>query len=265
MSEYTLHCGDCLEVMRDMRAESVDMVFTSPPYNLLNSTGNGLGSGKGSKWTNAALRDGYESHGDSMLYADYVRWQKKVLTECWRLIRPNGAIYYNHKPRVQNGELRTPLDLNPALTVRQIVIWARAGGINFNQTFYMPAHEWIVIFAKPDFRLRDQSASGASDVWYIPQESDNPHPAPFPVELPRRAIETTNAQVVLDPFMGSGSTGVACMELDRRFIGVEISQQYIDKIAEPRIADAARVARKEFRPMPGGVKLDELPLFAGAQ
>lgn len=266
MSEYTLHCGDCLEVMRSMPPASVDMVFTSPPYNLGVSTGGGLKGAKNSgKWVSSALANGYSCHDDAMDYGEYIEWQKSVLSECWRLLTDNGAIYYNHKPRVQAGLLQTPLDLNPGLPVRQIVIWRRCGGINFSPSFYLPSHEWIVIFAKPGFRLKSKGASGVSDVWEIPQEIDSPHPAPFPVYLPHRAIETTSAQTILDPFMGSGSTGVACMELDRRFIGIEISQQYIDEIAEPRIADAARVARKEFRPMPGGVKLHELPLFAGCQ
>lgn len=227
--------NDCMNAMANMQSGSIDMVFTSPPYNLNNSSGGGLKSARGiGKWGSAKLMDGYESHHDAMPYEDYVTWQKAVLTEMWRLLKDDGAIYYNHKPRVQNGLLQTPLDLNPGLPLRQIVIWERNGGINFSPSFYLPTHEWIVIFAKLKFRLKSKGASGIKDVWKVPQERNNPHPAPFPVQLPYMAIESTNAQVILDPFMGSGTTGVACKQLGRDFIGIEKSKEYFD-MAQARI------------------------------
>jgi site-specific DNA-methyltransferase (adenine-specific) len=241
--------GDCLEVMAKMPAESVDMVFTSPPYNLGTTTGGGFNhptyASKNSKWKNAALVNGYDSHDDSLPYQVYVEWQKKVLLECWRLLTPAGAIFYNHKPRVQDGLLQTPLDLNPGLPVRQIIIWERSGGINYAPTHFVPMHEWIVIFAKPDFRLKSKGISGLGDVWKINQESGkNPHPAPFPVALPQRAITATNAQVILDPFMGSGSTALACINAGRNYIGIEKSSQYIE-LANRRIALAQMQGRFE--------------------
>ena len=183
------------------------------------------------------LSNGYNSHNDAMPYEEYVQWQKNVLLECWRTLSDTGAIYYNHKPRVQNGILQTPLELNPGLPLRQIIIWERNGGINFSPSFYLPTHEWILIFAKPAFRLRDKKASGAKDIWKVGQERGNPHPAPFPVELPKIAIETTNAKVILDPFMGSGTTGVACINTNRKFIGIEKDEGYF-KIAQDRIQKA---------------------------
>jgi site-specific DNA-methyltransferase (adenine-specific) len=233
--------GDCLEQMARLPDKSIDMVFTSPPYNLAVSSGGGIkGSGAHGKWGNALLGDGYNDFDDRMPLPEYVAWQKQVLSECWRLLNDDGAIYYNHKPRVQNGLLWTPLDLNPGLPIRQIIIWKRAGGINFSPTFYLPTHEWIIIFAKPAFRLRDKGASGVKDVWDVPQEMNNPHPAPFPVALPRIALETTEAQVILDPFMGSGSTGVACKQMNRSFIGIERDQTYLDQ-ATKRIAQARAI------------------------
>jgi modification methylase len=169
-----------------------------------------------------------------MAMADYTIWQQTVLHACWRLLSDTGAIYYNHKPRVQNGLLTTPLDLNPGLPVRQIIIWKRDGGINFSPSFYLPSHEWIVIFAKPGFRLRDKEASGAKDVWEVAQERNNDHPAPFPVALPRIALTTTRAKTVLDPFMGSGSTGVAAVETGCDFIGIELDAGYF-AMAKTRI------------------------------
>jgi modification methylase len=236
-----LRLGDCLEVMAQLPAGSVDLIFTSPPYNLGISSGGGFPKRFG-KWSQCALADGYGSHSDAMEHAVYVAWQKDVLLACWRLLSEHGAIYYNHKPRVQNGLLFTPLDLNPGLPIRQIVIWKRDGGINFSPSFYLPCHEWIVIFAKPGFRLRDKPASGAKDVWEVSQDRNNEHPAPFPVALPRIAISTTTAQTILDPFMGSGSTGVAAVEADRDFVGIELDPGYFE-MAEARIKRAkAQVA-----------------------
>ena len=173
-----------------------------------------------------------------MPWPDYVAWQREVLTLCWATLTEAGAIFYNHKPRPQAAEAWLPTACIPELPVRQIIIWARAGGVNFSPTHYVPTHEWIIVVAKPAFRLRDVAASGVGDVWYIPQEANTDHPAPFPIEVPFRAIETTGAPVVLDPFMGSGTTGAACARLGRRFVGVEIEPRYFD-IACRRI-DAAQ-------------------------
>ena len=69
-----VHCGDCVEVMNKMPAKSVGVVVTSPPYNLRNSTGNGMKDGRGGKWENAALVNGYDNHDDDMPYDEYVTW-----------------------------------------------------------------------------------------------------------------------------------------------------------------------------------------------
>jgi modification methylase len=238
--QFCLMQGDCLERMKEIPDGSVDMVFTSPPYNLGVSTGGGIKSGgKSGKWKKGAteLGAGYGEYNDAMDYTDYVEWQKSIISTCWDKLSDNGAIYYNHKPRVQNGSLQMPTSLVPTELqkfIRQIVIWKRAGGINFSPSFYLPTHEWVVIIAKEKFRLRDKSASGAKDVWEVTQERGSEHPAPFPVALPSIALETTTCQTILDPFMGSGTTGVACKNLDRKFIGIEMNTNYFE-VAKNRI------------------------------
>jgi site-specific DNA-methyltransferase (adenine-specific) len=224
-----LRLGDCLEVMPTIPSGSVDLVFTSPPYNLGTTSGGGFPSGKrAGKWSGGDLSDGYGAHNDAMPHEEYVAWQKRVLTECWRLLSDEGAIFYNHKPRVQFGELWTPLELNPGLPIRQIIIWQRSGGLNYSPTFYVPTHEWIIVFAKPGFRLKSKAASGLGDVWTVPQDSKNPHPAPFPFELPRRALQTTNAKRACDPFMGSGTTGAACEKAGCDFLGIDNDPKWIE-------------------------------------
>ena len=80
---------------------------------------------------------------------------------------------------------------------------------------------------KKDFKLAPK-ANRYGDVWEFGQDLNNPHPAPFPLDLIERIIGSTTAQIVLDPFMGSGTTAVAAKKLNRDFIGIDISQTYCD-------------------------------------
>jgi modification methylase len=227
----TLLLGDALEQMQRLPSASVDLVLTSPPYNLASATCINPGGG----WQTPLLQTGYPAAADNLPRATYVRWQHAVLRECWRLLSPRGAVFYVHKPRVQGGLLDTPLDLNPGLPLRQIVIWHRVHRFNCGPGHYAPAHEWIVVFAKPGFVLRDQSASQIGDVWTIQPDWGNAHPAPFPLELARRVLETTPDGTVLDCFLGSGTTGVAAAELARPFIGIEKDPEFLE-MAKKRIA-----------------------------
>ncbi len=223
-----IHLGDCLAIMRGMPAQSVDMIFTSPPYNIgLSATGRGKNTGLNTgSWKASVLAGGYGGYDDAREPNAYMAWQHEVLTECWRLLKDDGAIYYNHKPRVMRGEVVLPTIYNPGLPLRQVVIWNRNQGFNFSSSFYLPSHEWVMIIAKPAFRLKSQGSSGTKDVWTIDHERNSTHPAPFPVALPLRAIESTNAQVILDPFCGSGTTGVAATRLGRKFIGIELAPEF---------------------------------------
>jgi len=228
-----VHHGDCLSVMQQMPAESVDLVVTSPPYNIKNSTGNGLKCGRGGKWANAALLKGYATYDDNMPHEDYVAWQRDCLSAMMRLIKDTGAIFYNHKWRVQNGLLQDRSDIVAGFPVRQIIIWKRNGGINFNPGYFLPTYEVIYLIAKRNFKLAPK-ANAQGDVWEIPQTRDNPHPAPFPVELVEKCIASTHANVVLDPFMGSGTTAVAAQSLGRNWIGIDISEDYC-RMANDRV------------------------------
>ncbi|MBX2996872.1 MAG: site-specific DNA-methyltransferase [Caldilineaceae bacterium] len=217
--------GDCIDVMKALPSGCVDLVVTSPPYNLKNSTGNGMKNGRGGKWSNAALIKGYSHHDDCMPHEDYVAWQRTCLTEMFRLLSDDGAIFYNHKWRVQNGLLQDRSDIVKDFPVRQIIIWRRKGGINFNPGYFLPTYEVIYLIAKTKFRLVPK-ANAYGDVWEFGQEMHNPHPAPFPVELIERIVGSTDAQTVLDPFVGSGTTALASLNLGRNFIGIDVSDHY---------------------------------------
>lgn len=223
----TIQQMDSIKFMQQLPKESIGVCVTSPPYNLKNSTGNGMKNSSNGNWKNAALLDGYATYEDNMPYADYVKWQRSCLGAMMRVLRPDGAIFYNHKWRVQAGLLQDRSEIVSGFPVRQIIIWRRKGGFNFNPGYFVPTYEVIYLIAKPDFKL----ASGANshgDVWDIGQERNNIHPAPFPLELARRCIQASPEGVVLDPFMGSGTTAVAASESGRQWLGCEIAQHYID-------------------------------------
>lgn len=226
-----VHHGDCLQMMQSMPRKSIDLIVTSPPYNLKNSTGNGMKDGRGGKWASAALINGYSNHDDCMPHGEYVSWQRHCLKAMMQLLKDDGAIFYNHKWRVQSGLLQDRQDIVKGFPVRQIIIWKRNGGINFNQGYFLPTYEVIYLIAKKDFRLASK-ANAQGDVWEIPQTRDNPHPAPFPIALAERCIASTNAQIILDPFIGSGTTAAAAHNLDRDWIGIDISEAYCKMAAE---------------------------------
>ncbi len=221
-------CGDSLEIMKMIPNESIDLVVTSPPYNLKNSTGNGMKANtKSGKWAGAALQNGYSHHDDCMPHNDYALWQKACLSEMFRIIKDDGAIFYNHKWRVQNGLLQDRQDIVADFPIRQIIIWRRKGGINFNPGYFLPTYEVIYLITKPKFKLVPK-ANRFGDVWEFTQEMKNEHPAPFPVALIERIISSTNAQLILDPFNGSGTTSVVASGLNRNYIGIELSPEYCE-------------------------------------
>lgn len=228
-------CGDAVDIMKQIPDNSIELVVTSPPYNLKNSTGNGMKDGRAGKWANAALINGYSHHNDNMPHDEYVKWQRDCLSEMLRIIPEHGAIFYNHKWRVQAGLLQDRQDIVSGFPVRQIIIWRRAGGINFNPGYFLPTYEVIYLIAKTKFKLAPK-ANAVGDVWEFNQESNNLHPAPFPVALIERIINSTTAKIILDPFMGSGTTALAAKSLGRKFVGIEISPDYCE-MANSRLSE----------------------------
>jgi len=236
IGDSTLYLGDCREIIPTL--STVDLVVTSPPYNLGAAPWARLGhwkpggkSGGRDKWKVGASGQAgvkYGVHIDALPWPEYVEWQRAIVSLLWSRLSDTGAIFYNHKPRVIGSRVWTPFELiPPEVSLRQIVTWARPGGVNFNKTAFVSTSEWVMLLAREAFRLKSRGASGLGDVWQMTPER-NEHPAPFPVELPRRALEATDAPACLDPFMGSGTTGVACARLRRRFIGIEIDPRYFE-------------------------------------
>lgn len=226
----TVQCADALDFLRGLPDASVDMALTSPPYNLRNSTGGGFSGSKNDLnfFRNAQLTKGYDGYSDDMSHEDYICWQREVMTEMFRIIPDNGAIFYNHKWRVQGGLWqRLGDEITASFPVRQIIIWYRGGGMNFNDGYFLPTYEVIYLIAKSNFKLIPQ-ANGYGNVWKIAKETNSPHPAPFPYELPRRCISSTDGQIICDPFGGSGTTAMAARDLGRHYLTCDISEEYCD-------------------------------------
>ena len=239
----TIYCADCMDVLHTLPADSFDAVLTSPPYNLGTSP-----NGQFGHWKDGMCRGGYGAwdgvgdrgidYGtdDGMPYEQYRDWQHAILTECWRVVNATDAVYYVHKPRPQRGGLLLPLDLNPGLPIRQIVIWDRGSGFNRVPTWYVPSHEWVTVFAGELFRLTSRNID---DVWRIPPDAGNTHPAPFPLKLAHYALGSFECRSMLDPFMGSGTTLVAAKQLGLRAVGIEINREYCE-------AAVRRLSQKVF-------------------
>lgn len=239
----TLYHGDCLLIISDWLNEYAaldvgQIVVTSPPYNMgLTPGGNGRGMYRpGGNNKGGRFRDGYEQHNDAMPQDEYDQWQRDILAVLWEAIPADGAIYYNHKQRVEHGVARLPLGLNFGIPLRQIITWDRGTGIGVNRRHYCSVSEFVFLFARPDFYLRNHSASGAGDVWRLGMATEDlGHPAPFPLGLPLKAITTSGARSVLDPFCGTGTTLQAAKLAGIRGIGIEQSERYCE-IAANRLS-----------------------------
>lgn len=234
----TIYHGDCLDILPEL--SDVDLFFTSPPYNLgTHPSGRGsgmhVGSGytaNGKVWNRVAdLAGGYGEHSDAMPQDEYDEWQRECVQAMSLACSHDGAIFYNHKPRPFNGEIKLPLDYGAGLPLRQIIIWDRGVGLNFSTSHFLPKSEWIIVWAAPEWRLIDRQASAYGDVWRFAPESSTDHPAPFPIDLPKQAILATGADLIADPFMGSGTTLRAAKDLGRRAIGIDIDERYCEMAA----------------------------------
>jgi len=228
--KINLQQGDCLELMKGIPDKSVDLIITSPPYNLGNTHHTGSKTFKP-----------YGKYNDDMKELDYQYWQVKVLNECFRILKEDGSMLYNHKNRISKGVQITPYQwlLKTDFIIKQEIVWQN-GSQNFDKIRFYPFTERIYWLAKsPKTKL--YNVINHHDVftkadWNSVGTNGNFKRA-FPVKMVEDLISCfPNSEVVLDPFMGSGTTGVACVNTDRNFIGMELDENYF-KIAKNRIME----------------------------
>lgn len=242
----TVWCGDNAEVMAEMATAGLrfDLIGpTSPPYNLSGGPGGGdhittfVDKGlRRLRGEDGSYRKGtlYGSHSDAMPMEEYIAWQRAFTRQAFGLLTETGALAYQHKPRVMGQREIWPTEyVHPDLEPyrRQTIILDRRGGTNFNPHYYVPTYEVLLIYARPGWRLRE-GGWVAKNVWVMPAPSRAWHPAPFDKSLPLRLISTSEASLVLDPFMGSGTTLVAARELGVQAHGIELHAPFAQRAVQ---------------------------------
>lgn len=238
----SVYLGDALAAARTL---SYGLVLTSPPYNLAQSSGQWHNTKSGRALT---MVNGYNGFLDTKPWPRYYAEQGELLLTLWNRLPDTGAIFYNHKPRIEKGLLHHPIRWVPtALALRQEIVWDRRGfGVNYNDSFFLPTHEVVLLFAQPRFKLADYGAAGNGTVWRFParRDQDLDHPAPWPIELPSRILGTAkDPGVVLDPYAGSGQTLAAARARGVPSIGVDISEAYCEAMVR-RFRPKRRLVRR---------------------
>ena len=147
-----------------------------------------------------------------------------------QLLRPDGAIFYNHKLWVQKGLCQDRQDIIAGFPLRQVIIWHRSGGINFNPGDFLPKYEVIYLIAKKDFTLAPK-ANALGSVWHISHKTGNAHPAPFPRDHVRNCLTAVDQGPVFDPFIRSGTTAVVAKGRSLDWVGIDVSASYADMAA----------------------------------
>ncbi len=218
---------DVLEGMSLIPDQSVKCVVTSPPYNL----GGDFHTFVGGK--RVTYGDYKGKYNDKMKESDYQEWQISVLNECYRILKDDGVMFYNHKNRIVNGTVISPFDWikYTSFNINQVIVMNLKSTANVDKRRFFPVHELIFVLTKePGLKLNNVEC--LTDVWdvkKVPRKVSG-HPATFHIDVPLRCIKasTEEGDVVFDPFAGTSTTLVAAKQLNRKYIGFEISSEYIE-------------------------------------
>ena len=211
--------GDILDVLKTLKSDSIDLGITSPPYNK---------GRKGSKIVPAVV---YDKFDDDLPEEVYQEQQIQVLNELYRVIKPGGSFFYNHRCRWFDGELIHPMEWlsKTKWQPKQEIIWDRYISGQLRGWRFWQIDERIYWLYKPGKskvgeELKSKHAR-MSSIWRFPPERNNPHPAPYPLVLPLRIIYSLfddKKGTVIDPYIGSGTTAVAAKLLGCDYIGIDI-------------------------------------------
>jgi len=232
--------GDFLKV--DIPENSIDLIVTSPPYNV------GIP---------------YNSHDDTISYDDYIKWTERWLNKALKVVKPDGRMCLNIPLDKNKGGQQsvyadiTYLAKKVGWKYHSTIIWnegnisrrtAWGSWLSASAPYVIAPVETIVVLYKNTWKKQKKGKSDitkeefiewTNGLWTFSGESKRKigHPAPFPIELPKRCIKlfTYVGDVVLDPFLGSGSTVIAAHKLKRKAIGIEIDEKYFE-LATKRIS-----------------------------
>ena len=227
-----IYCGDCREILPSFY--NLDMVITSPPYNVNKNYGDKV--------------------NDDLPYEDYLDFLNNVWNQCLISMRDGARIAINVGDLGRNPYYPVHADVMSRMRknfyLMGLIIWNKRNCLSNTawgswQSPSAPSlrgmHEFIIIAGKggkefrkeirPDTWGKKEFLEATLEIWNLTPETYNyKHPALFPVQLPRRLIKLYSypGDIVLDPFLGSGTTAVAAKELGRKFIGIEIEEKYCE-------------------------------------
>jgi site-specific DNA-methyltransferase (adenine-specific) len=237
--ENTILLGSS-ETMREIPDRSVSLMVTSPPYNVT------------------------KEYDENLSLPDYLQFLRRVFTDTYRVLVDGGRACVNvanlgRKPYIPLSDYISQMMIEIGYRMRGEIIWYKGAGAGVSMAWgswqsaanpvLRDTHEYVLVFSKGSFSrkksegkedtiTRDQFMEWTKSVWMVNPESANKvgHPAPFPVELPYRLIQlyTYKGDVVLDPFMGSGSTAIAALKSGRKYIGYDVDPDYVE-LAEERV------------------------------
>jgi site-specific DNA-methyltransferase (adenine-specific) len=268
--------ADCLDVFRQRPARSIDVIVTSPPYNL-------------------GVR--YNQYDDSRSRADYLEWTNTWIAAAARVLRPDGSLFLNvgAKPTDPWTALDVAQAARPHLQLQNIIHWVKSIFIDKaslavghykpinSDRFLNDCHEFVFHFSPHGTTSLDRLALGVpyqdqsnvtrwraaadgvrcrGNTWFIPYETiqcrdrDRPHPATFPSQLPEQCLRLhglKRIETAMDPFTGLGSTAVACLRLGVNFVGAEIDETYLkEAVARARNGVAGRAVKANLRAAKAG-------------
>ncbi len=236
-------CGSS-ENMSEIPDNSVHLMITSPPYNVS------------------------KEYDEDLSLSEYLSLLKNVFTETYRVLVNGGRACINvanlgRKPYLPISDLVSTMMIEIGFNMRGEIIWDKAASAGSSTAWgswksasnptLRDVHEYILIFSKGDYKLnrtkkerenrvdtisKSEFMEWTKSIWSFKTESAKRvgHPAPFPIELPHRLIQLYSFKndIILDPFMGSGTTGIAALRNNRKFIGYDTDEEYV-KISENRI------------------------------
>lgn len=240
--------GDALRLLSQLPDDSVDAGVTSPPYNKKERQ-------KGWLVENVV----YDAYRDVLPEGEYQRQQVAVLDELYRITKPGGSFFYNHKVRWERGTMLHPMQWigKSRWQIRQEIIWDRSIAANIRGWRFWQVEERLYWLCKPPATPEKGKAiarelpsryAKMTSIWRIRPEQGNPHPAPFPLVLPVRALASVledERAVVIDPYAGSGTTLLAAHLLGHDYIGMDISAEYCRQ-ARARIKAPSEKERAAF-------------------
>ena len=250
----TIINGSCTN-MKEIPDNSLHLMVTSPPYNVS------------------------KEYDDDLSLNEYLSLLKDTFTETYRVLVNGGRACINvanigRKPYIPLSDYISKMMIEIGFNMRGEIIWNKAASASPSTAWgswqsaanpiLRDIHEYILIFSKGSYRrerseneleqkqntiTKEQFMEWTKSVWTMKAESARRigHPAPFPEELPNRLIQLysfTN-DIILDPFMGSGTTAVAAIKARRNYIGFDINEEYI-KLAEKRIKNAHEISNDLF-------------------